>query len=445
MATDTTAKQKAVLGSLLTRADALAKKVISVYSPSVKYNTNLQNIKRLNAEHIEAAATFLGFCVRAENKKLYKNLSVLSDRVILRIESLFESTCLECSETYCNTLTDKPPLTCHLCMQGSHNCERIKEKAKSTPRPGGSVWLCFDCFKKNDLTLMSIEQANGSLETVEEEEKNSEESEDDRDSPRRNRQKENNSDAPICEAYKRRECPHGLTGKREVEGKPCPNQHPPRCFRWCKHGDNKRVGCTKGDECRYFHPKLCRSSVLKRFCPNQNCTYHHLKHTRRPKENQDTRNPDRRGRRKSSTIPPPPSGLLRYDSASTLNGTPYVPTIQKRTTTAAKTQDLNDNNNNNKPPVPRDSNDRSDAFLFQLLENMKEGIVNQVSDRLVEFQSMIPEMVKEQVLMTRPAQALPMFQMLPHQQLPHQQLPHIQTAQSMPSAAFLNQFPGSSF
>ena len=58
-----------------------------------------------------------------------------------------------------------------LAQHRNHHAEighHFKEKSKSTPRPGGSVWLCFDCFKKNDLTLMSIEQANGSLETVEE-------------------------------------------------------------------------------------------------------------------------------------------------------------------------------------------------------------------------------------------------------------------------------------
>ena len=118
-----TENQKAVIGSLLNTADALTKKVISAYSPIAKYNANLQNLKRFNADHLEPAATFLGFHVRTDSKKLYKNLMVLFDRVLSKIESLFESTCLDCGEKYCNDLTETPLLVCHLCSQGSHNCE----------------------------------------------------------------------------------------------------------------------------------------------------------------------------------------------------------------------------------------------------------------------------------------------------------------------------------
>ena len=255
-----TENQKTAIGSLLNDADQMSKKVISAYSPTVKYKTNMQNVKKFDAAHIEAAATFLGFKVRADNKKLYKNLQVLSDRVILKIESLFESTCPDCGETYCNSRTDTPPLTCYLCMQGSHDCSNVKDKIDPASRPpAGSVWLCFGCLKKNDLALspnvthLTIDVAttaepDHSAVTEEEdkddkEEEEEEEDTDERVSPRRDRDKSTNKDGPICEAYKKRKCPHGLTGKRHIEGKPCPNRHPPRCFRWCKHGDHQKLAC----------------------------------------------------------------------------------------------------------------------------------------------------------------------------------------------------------
>ena len=92
---------KSVIGGLLNTADALTKKVISAYNPAVLYKTNLLNIKRHDAAHLEAAATYLGLTVRDdEDKKLYKNQEILSDRIILSIEALFETTCTECDEVY---------------------------------------------------------------------------------------------------------------------------------------------------------------------------------------------------------------------------------------------------------------------------------------------------------------------------------------------------------
>ena len=445
--------QKAVIGALLSRADTLTKKVLSAYSPIAKYNVNLQNLKRFNADHMEAAAAFLGFNVRAESKKLYKNLTVLSDRVILKIESLFESTCLDCGEKYCNDLTDTPPLVCHLCLQGSHNCEKVKEKTKQSPRPSGTVWLCFDCFRKNDLALMTKDGGKSSqLEDVieEEEEKEEDESAEDRESPRRNRSHHDAHDAIVCEAYKKRECPHGLTGKRLISGKPCPHKHPPRCFRWCKHGDNKRLGCSKGSACTYFHPKLCKNSVLKRYCGNRECTFLHLKHTRRPRaQDTETRGRHDSKRDRSSSQPDPrfssaPRAAplptkFRWDSVSTLNGAHCAPTIDKKPRPDARERKLS----------TRSVNDQQDTFLLQYLENMKEGILLHLSEKMVEFQETIPLVVKEQLQMQTnrpPPQAVPLYQ-LPPQAL-QMTRPQSQTAPvqpPLPFPGFQTQFPGCSY
>ena len=390
--TMTSENHKLVIGSLLNAADSLTKKVISAYSPLVKYQTNLQNIRRFNADHIEATALFLGFKIRADDKKLYKNLQILSDRIILKIESLFESICTDCGETYSNSLSDKPPLSCYLCMQGSHDCSKVKEKIDPGSRPpAGSVWLCSGCLKKNDLALVpnvtdlkseasstpvvanNAENSNISKDTGAEEEDTEE-----RVSPRRNR---DGKEGPICAAYRKRECPHGLTGKRLINDRPCPYRHPPHCYRWSKHGDNKKLGCTKGSECRYFHPKLCRNSVSKRECLNRECTYVHLKHTRRTQET-NTARPQ-----------PPPSNKtsqrFRFDSVSTMGGSPYAPTVQKRNT--APDKELAG------AIKPGEETNHSNSFLLKLIESMKEGIILQMSEKLLEFQASIPDIVREEL------------------------------------------------
>ncbi|KAL5253961.1 hypothetical protein ACHWQZ_G013653 [Mnemiopsis leidyi] len=448
-----TENQKAVLGSLLDRADALTKKVISAYSPTTKYNVNLQNFKRFNADHMEAAATFLGFNVRADSKKLYKNLALLSDRVILKIESLFESTCLDCGDKYSNDLADTPPLVCHLCLQGSHNCEKAKEKAKLSPRPSGLVWLCFDCFRKNDLALMTKDSGKvGQLENVteEDEDEDEDESTEERISPRRNRSP-HEKQAIICEAYKKRECRHGLTGKRLINGKPCPHKHPPRCFRWCKHGENKRSGCTKGEECTYFHPKLCKNSVLKRYCANRDCSFHHLKHARRPRAQPplETRRKTESKREESSSQPDPRfssqpraaplSTRFRWDSVSTLNGANYAPTIEKKARPDIRERKLS----------TRSVTDQADTFLLQYLENMKEGIVLQLSDKVAEMQESIPLLVKEQlqIQMNRPPVPQPPLYQIPPQVL-QMTRPLSQTAPvqpPLPFPGFHAQFPACSY
>ena len=424
----------------------MTKKVISAYSPIVKYNVNLQNLKRFNADHLEAAAAFLGFNVRAESKKLYKNLTILSDRIILKIESLFESTCLDCGDKYSNDLKDTPPLVCHLCLQGSHNCEKVKEKTKNTPRPSRMVWLCFDCFRKNDLALMQKDGGKTSqLEDVLEEDEEEEE-----DSPRRNRSP-HGARGTVCEAYKKRECRHGLTGKRLVDGKPCPHKHPPRCFRWCKHGDNKRSGCTKGSECTYYHPKLCKNSVLKRYCANRDCPFHHLKHTRRPRAQlpQEPRRKPEPNRERSSSQPDPRFSSVpqaaplatkfRWDSVSTLNGANCAPTIDKKPRPEAR----------ERKQSTRSVNDQQDTFLLQYLENMKEGIVLQLTDKMAEIQEAIPLIVKEQlhVQMNRPsAPQLPLYQFPP--QALQMTRPQSQTAPAqppLPFPGFQTQFPACSY
>ena len=82
------------------------------------------------------------------------------------------------------------------------------------------------------------EKEEGEKEDDEEEDEEDEEDADtaetsDRRSPRRER-----CPVPteICEEYKLLTCPHGLTGKRLIQGKPCTKFHTPRCINYMRHG-----------------------------------------------------------------------------------------------------------------------------------------------------------------------------------------------------------------
>lgn len=77
--------KKLVLGSLLNNASTQSKKVLNSYNYAASYKTNLEKMKSNNATLLEACATYLGFVVRENDKKLYKNQEILCDRLILKL------------------------------------------------------------------------------------------------------------------------------------------------------------------------------------------------------------------------------------------------------------------------------------------------------------------------------------------------------------------------
>ncbi|CAL8290439.1 unnamed protein product [Arctogadus glacialis] len=226
-------------------------------------NTDPMLFKSLNNPVLEKCAEYIKLKVRSTDTQdqFYSNKEVLVDRIILKIESYLPDTCDECESKYCNKVDDDTPplLVCFICSQGSHNCEKMKEKhdkfrmCLEDPNPLlGLHWLCQGCRKKNDLVLTPKKSKTsekkkkdmsppknpqtpvdtnpgngGEEEEEEEEEKEDDEEEDeedadtaetsDRSSPRRER-----CPVPteICEKYKLLTCPHGLTGKRLIQGKP---------------------------------------------------------------------------------------------------------------------------------------------------------------------------------------------------------------------------------
>lgn len=129
-----TESERLAIGELLTGTDEpVVRKVLGSYSSAASHAINTEQIKSHTARPVEACATYLGLenLRDTDDKKLYKNLTILSEWVVLRIESHFELQCQDCDVTYRNPFGERPLLRCLLCFQGSHNCNKMKDRAEA--------------------------------------------------------------------------------------------------------------------------------------------------------------------------------------------------------------------------------------------------------------------------------------------------------------------------
>ena len=302
---------QAALGELIELSSSqIPKKIIGSYDYSMKYDANMKKLKTFSVAELEECAVFLKLKVRNDDQKkskIFRTKEILTDRVIMKIESHFEELCDECNQKYRNKLDGETPyLTCFLCMQGSHDCEQITAKFEtlsqqtSVSHLTGSVWLCRGCRMKGDLSCSPPKKhqkqsvtfkdtdEKGEEDTEEEEEEN-----DERPSPRRDthepsiQTKSQRPNGNICPLYKRHQCPFGASGRTEVNGETCQYNHPRKCMKFCRFG-RKKGGCNKGAACKLYHPVLCKYSVRSGECLNAECTYTHIKGTKRKKSENTT-------------------------------------------------------------------------------------------------------------------------------------------------------------
>ena len=294
--------------------EPMSKRIVGAYKYNVSYSKNMAKINCSNFTYTELEKCAVALNIKQHDSttpgvKLFGNKKIVADRIILKIESHFEETCDDCSETYRNKFGDAtPPLHCFLCLQGSHNCTAITEKLQNNStsaanKPTGAVWLCRGCRVKNDLTNTNKKKevkfqdkdetpSTPSVAAEEEEEEEEEQSaadndDEDRPSPRRNDSR-NNSQDKICPLYAKNQCPHGASGKVKVDGETCPLPHPRKCLKFCRYGNKRGRGCQKGRTCSQYHPILCKFSVRNGECRKRECTFTHMRHTKRPPAQRDS-------------------------------------------------------------------------------------------------------------------------------------------------------------
>lgn len=239
---------------------------------------------------LKVAAEYLGITVNGEVKKLKNDIIT---EIILRIESLLMDLCSICGEYYHIELNDKPAFRCITCQQGCHQpclepmvavLDGVSEELKNSFH-----FFCTKCLSNyshvkppavkintpiKQSTQTAAEETSGEVDEVDNDHHESIHGDDSEQpvlppvTP------------PVCKKYRRRECPHGASGKTLVDGKPCAFSHPRRCRRYQHNGTHPKFGCTNKN-CKYLHPELCKFSVRNRVCLNLDCRFTHLKFTRR--------------------------------------------------------------------------------------------------------------------------------------------------------------------
>ena len=148
------------IGEILAKADPATKQVISAYRHDQHHTKNVQVLSsaKFTAEILETSANFLGLNTRdGDNGKIFSNKQTLADRIILKIESHFDAECAACEEIYRNKLTDKPMKVCFRCLQGSHDCDKMKDENIDLSMPG-AVWLCKGCYRQFDVLAPTKEK-----------------------------------------------------------------------------------------------------------------------------------------------------------------------------------------------------------------------------------------------------------------------------------------------
>jgi hypothetical protein len=292
-------KIRLVIGNLLSKADQVSKTVLSAYDPSKDLHVNRGVIggSRFNSTALETCATFLNIPTVDENdNRIFSNKPSLANRIILEIQSFYPAICGECNQEYAVEFdTETPVLRCFLCFQGCHSCSGFTTPPELASLPIGSVWLCKSCHdinnpvqrkkskSKSGSKLQSAASTPGQDGhnvnfTPEELSKKLSDLKQKQQEPYVDRSKSN-----VCEKFVDGKCPHGISGKKLLNGSACVKSHPKWCYRYARNGTHKKYGCKKGSKCTFYHPKHCPSSVADKTCFSEDCTLVHLVGTKRRK------------------------------------------------------------------------------------------------------------------------------------------------------------------
>ena len=292
-------KIQEILDKLSNHAEASdpVKKLLTKYSLKKNHDKNLLSLRKCQDSTLYAAAEFFGGKpVDSAGNPLYRSRDSLCDWIIMAIEELFPQHCQACDSSYTLERGAVPKFRCGSCGGGSHDCSQImNQPALKVP---GFFWICAGCSEKFAVEkfagpdgeekppLSASSQRKFSLPSPV---KFTADDEDEDEEPVVGEEEPLQTLKPedVCSFYLQRRCKHGRSGKKKIGGKVCEKKHPELCRRYCNYGTTKHVGCQRSaKECRFYHPPICRGSMLKRECLNQNCQHTHLRHTRRHAEDE---------------------------------------------------------------------------------------------------------------------------------------------------------------
>ena len=236
-----------------------------------------------------------------------------------------------------------------------------------------------------------------------------------------------------CPLYLKRICPHGLTGRREINGNPCPYKHRRLCMYYAQHGPS---GCRFRNNCRYFHPDICQNSINLNMCLNRSCQDFHIKGTQRkvqarPLPDRDTNTPSQR----EDTLRPP-----RRNKNPIL---PWINSHQQTETNPENHQTRHDTN-------AKETISFLDKYFSEMKESLARGIIESIQNNRPQPQVVMMQPTNQNLHAPAPhlMYAQPensqnqnvMIQQTANTQSPYQQEGGIQT-QTPPSMLNQQHFP----
>ena len=224
--------------------------------------------------------------------------------LICRIQNLLIDKCQFCEQHYATPKDEGSLLNCSLCGQSVHKecLKKLLGEKYSETITAQEVMNLINPFNISSLNFMCLECTSATLPQSSDSLKNSVAKKSTAPDGKavttidisQNKSTSNTTDTQPkakdgipevssvdCEQYLIGQCPHGISGKTEINGERCKFTHRKCCRKFCHFGTRSGLGCKKGKNCQYFHPILCKYSVQRGLCTNLECKFTHLKRTKR--------------------------------------------------------------------------------------------------------------------------------------------------------------------
>ena len=315
---------EAALGDFLVKTDKVSiKNVLGEFDKDKTVSQNIAKLKETySGNDLQETIAYLKLNYSSEypvaentlsNKN--RNKEKYSEDIAKFLDFVKPSQCLSCKVNYIpaaeNSAGHEPK--CYLCQRPSH---AVCHKETVIKPDIGLIFLCTECISVKAAKQLSEELQKAEPKLPADNEKpdpgqQPPQPTDSREKPRSepatendgNKEEETQHNQQDCPLYQKRSCPHGLTGKRHINGKPCPYKHRRLCYYYSQHGPS---GCRFKNKCRFFHPEICQNSTKLHMCLNRSCKEFHIPGTRRyAQEHQLTNNEAPKTAQSESSHRPP--------------------------------------------------------------------------------------------------------------------------------------------
>ena len=279
-----------VLGEILSKTNETAiKDVIGTYDHTKSLKENIHQV-HIGFQKVTLMETSSFFKTISSEYPVPSNILNPKSRnkdefardIIKFLEFLKPTQCLVCNTGYVPSAEDYNENTpkCFLCSRPSHSTCYLDHHIDSEI---GVIFLCSECLSVKAANELTENLQNAQVKHIiekppPEQKQGNSDAVNDHPEVNDHHVEIDNINIKDCPLYEKRICPHGLTGKREIDGKPCPFNHRKLCMYYSKYGPS---GCRFKDKCRYFHPKMCQNSLKMKVCLDDTCSAIHIPGTQR--------------------------------------------------------------------------------------------------------------------------------------------------------------------